>query len=98
MSTVVDDEWWDIRQVCRFFGGSKPVHPSTIYRHIKNRLIDPPDRFGGLSRWRRSRCQANRQAMIDRFSKHEVARETSQHNLAPAAGTAAQRAIDRMPQ
>jgi hypothetical protein len=62
---VIDDEWWDIQEVCRFFGGTKPLNPATIYRHIKNGIISRPDHVGGLSRWRKSKCLADRQAMME---------------------------------
>jgi predicted DNA-binding transcriptional regulator AlpA len=64
MNDHIDDESWDIREVCKYFGGSKPLHPATIYRHIKNGLISPPDHIGGSSRWRASKCRADKQAMI----------------------------------
>jgi hypothetical protein len=64
-SQVTDDEWWDIQEVCRFFGGTKPLNPATVYRHIKNGIISRPDHVGGLSRWRKSKCHADKLAMMD---------------------------------
>jgi predicted DNA-binding transcriptional regulator AlpA len=61
---VTDDDLWDIREVCKFFGGTKPLHPATIYRHVKTGLISPPDHIGGSSRWRGSKCRADKLAMI----------------------------------
>lgn len=30
-------ELWDCRTVCRFYGGSKPIHLSSLYRGINAR-------------------------------------------------------------
>ena len=32
----------DRKAVEVFFGGTKPLHPSTVYRHIKAGIIPPP--------------------------------------------------------
>lgn len=51
---------------CAFFGGDKPLNPSTLYRGIKEgrypRPVHPAPR---LSRWLRSECVAALQAIID---------------------------------
>jgi predicted DNA-binding transcriptional regulator AlpA len=62
---ITDDEWWDMPVVCKFFGGTKPLDPATVYRHIKNGIISPPDHVGRLSRWRKSKCHADKQAVMD---------------------------------
>jgi len=42
-TTQVDDEgFYDIGFVCAFFGGSKPLHPATVYRGIKQGRYPPP--------------------------------------------------------
>jgi hypothetical protein len=33
---------WDIHVVCKFFGGSKPLDPATVYRGIKDGRIPTP--------------------------------------------------------
>jgi len=36
----------DIQAACEFLGGTKPVHPSTVWRWIKARRISPPKNVG----------------------------------------------------
>lgn len=55
----------DLPAICRFFGGTEPLHPSTIYRNIAKGLLPAPIRVGpNTSRWLRSECEAALQAMI----------------------------------
>jgi predicted DNA-binding transcriptional regulator AlpA len=55
----------DKGEVLRLFGGSKPIHPSTLYRQIRKGSIPKPVRVGGSSRWLRSECEQVLQAMVD---------------------------------
>jgi predicted DNA-binding transcriptional regulator AlpA len=55
----------DRKEVCRLFGGSRPLNPSTVYRHIRLGLIPKPVKVGGSSRWLRSECEAALQAMVN---------------------------------
>jgi predicted DNA-binding transcriptional regulator AlpA len=42
----------DCKAMCRKVGGTKPVHPSTLYRLIrKGGLVPKPVKIGGSSRW-----------------------------------------------
>jgi hypothetical protein len=51
---------------CAFFGGDKPINPSTLYRGIKAGRYPPPVHPSPrLSRWLRTECVAARQALID---------------------------------
>jgi hypothetical protein len=53
-----DDELIDIKEVCREFGGTKPVHPSSVYRGIQRGEIDEPFHpTPGISRWARNRIR-----------------------------------------
>lgn len=62
-----DNEMMSIREVCRFFGGSRPVDPSTIYRMINRGDVPAPIKYSPqLHRWSRSDCEKARQALIDR--------------------------------
>ena len=36
----------DIRAACEFVGGTKPVHPSTLWRWVKAGRISPPKNVG----------------------------------------------------
>ena len=55
------DKW----EVCRLFGGSKPINASTLYRGIRQGRFPRPIRVGGSSRWLRTECEAALQAMVD---------------------------------
>jgi predicted DNA-binding transcriptional regulator AlpA len=49
----------DKGEVCRLFGGSKPINPSTLYRGIRqNRYPKPIKLSPGCSRWLRAECEA----------------------------------------
>jgi predicted DNA-binding transcriptional regulator AlpA len=51
-------ELLDRREVCRFFGGTKPLDPATLYRGIRKRVFPAPVKVGGSSRWLRAECEA----------------------------------------
>jgi predicted DNA-binding transcriptional regulator AlpA len=55
----------DRKEVCRLFGGNRPLNPSTLYRHIRKGTLPKPIRVGGSSRWLRTELEAALQAMID---------------------------------
>ncbi len=60
------DELLDRPAVCRYFGGSRPINPATLYRGIRAGRLPAPIKVGpGASRWLRSECEAALQAMID---------------------------------
>jgi predicted DNA-binding transcriptional regulator AlpA len=46
----------DKAEVCRFFRGSRPLHPATLYRGIKLGRYPRPVHVGGSSRWVRGEC------------------------------------------
>jgi predicted DNA-binding transcriptional regulator AlpA len=59
------DQVWDKRRVCEFFGGTRPIDPSTLYRGIKAGRYPPPFHVGpGSSRWIPAECIAAREALI----------------------------------
>jgi predicted DNA-binding transcriptional regulator AlpA len=50
---------------CRFFGGSKPLNPATLYRGIRQGRFPKPVKVGpGTSRWLRVECEAVLAAMV----------------------------------
>ena len=51
----------DMREACKFWGGSKPVNPATIYRMIANGCHPKPVKFGSLSRFLKSELIAERE-------------------------------------
>jgi predicted DNA-binding transcriptional regulator AlpA len=61
---VGEDDLLDLDAVCRFFGGSKPLHPATIYRGLGRRYPLPIRVSPNANRWRRSECEAALQKII----------------------------------
>lgn len=61
----VQDELLDIAAACRFFGGSKPIHPSTLYRGIAAGRYPKPANLGpNTRRWIRRECEVARAKLI----------------------------------
>jgi predicted DNA-binding transcriptional regulator AlpA len=49
----------DVKEVCRFFGGTRPLNPATLYRGIRKGCYPAPVKVGpGSSRWLRNECEA----------------------------------------
>ncbi len=57
-------ELLDRREVCRYFGGSRPLDASTLYRGIRIGRYPRPVKVGGSSRWLRQECQSALEALI----------------------------------
>jgi predicted DNA-binding transcriptional regulator AlpA len=56
---------WDIREVARFFGGTKPLHPATVFRLLKRGVIPAPIKIGPqTSRWIPDECRRALRAMM----------------------------------
>jgi predicted DNA-binding transcriptional regulator AlpA len=51
--------------VCRFFGGSRPIDPATLYRGIRQGRYPAPIKVGGSSRWLRAECEAALALMME---------------------------------
>jgi predicted DNA-binding transcriptional regulator AlpA len=48
-----------MKAVLAFFGGDKPIHPSTLYRGIAAGRYPAAIKIGpNIARWRRSECEA----------------------------------------
>jgi predicted DNA-binding transcriptional regulator AlpA len=58
-------ELLDRREVCRFFGGTKPLDPATLYRGIRQGRYPIPVKIGGSSRWLRCECEASLRQMVE---------------------------------
>ena len=59
-------EMMTLGATCAFFGGDKPLNPSTLYRGVKAGRYPAPVHIGTrMSRWLRSECEVARQALID---------------------------------
>ena len=55
----------DKAEACRFFGGTKPLNPATLYRGIRQGRFPKPLKVGpGTSRWLRSECEAVLAALV----------------------------------
>jgi predicted DNA-binding transcriptional regulator AlpA len=58
-------ELWDRAFVLKFFGGSKPLHVSTLYRGVDSGRYPPPVNVSdNCVRWLGHECRAARQRMI----------------------------------
>ena len=56
----------DKGEVCRLFGGSKPINPSTLYRGIRKGRYPRPIKVGpGSSRWLLEECEAALRVMTE---------------------------------
>jgi predicted DNA-binding transcriptional regulator AlpA len=61
------DDLLDRADTCRYFGGSKPIDPSTLYRGIRAGRYPKPVKVGpGSSRWLREECEAALRSMVER--------------------------------
>jgi predicted DNA-binding transcriptional regulator AlpA len=54
----------DKAEVCRLFGGTRPIHGATLYRHIRLGHFPKPIHVGRSSRWVRSECEAVLAGMV----------------------------------
>jgi predicted DNA-binding transcriptional regulator AlpA len=52
-------------EVCRMFGGNRPLNASTLYWGIKAGKFPPPIHVGGSSRWLREECEAVLHRMLE---------------------------------
>jgi predicted DNA-binding transcriptional regulator AlpA len=63
---IDDDGLYDIGFVCAYFGGSKPLHPATIYRGIADGRYPRPARPSpNINRWVGRELKAAKQAIVD---------------------------------
>jgi predicted DNA-binding transcriptional regulator AlpA len=53
----MQNELMTIAEVCRFFGGTKPLNPVTIYRNLGTRFPLPITVGKHKKRWLRSECE-----------------------------------------
>jgi predicted DNA-binding transcriptional regulator AlpA len=69
-------------EVCRFFGGSAPLHPATIYRGIGVRYPRPVKIGPNSNRWLRTECEAALRALAD--NRRSAPRSVIEPNAGPA--------------
>jgi predicted DNA-binding transcriptional regulator AlpA len=73
-TSTTDETVWDKNAVCAFFGGSRPLNHSTLYRGIaEGRYPKPFHPTPKLSRWLPSECRAARDALIAQRDPIDVA-------------------------
>jgi predicted DNA-binding transcriptional regulator AlpA len=54
------EELLDTAAACRFLGGTRPIHPSTLWRGVASGHFSPPIKLGPqIRRWRRRDLQAD---------------------------------------
>jgi predicted DNA-binding transcriptional regulator AlpA len=54
----------DRGEVCRLFGGTRPINAATLYRGIRLGRYPKPIHVGRSSRWLRSECEAVLAGMV----------------------------------
>jgi predicted DNA-binding transcriptional regulator AlpA len=60
-----DDELLDEAATCKFFGGTKPINPATLWRGVKKGRYSKPIKISDQAvRWRRSDLQADIARMV----------------------------------
>ena len=53
-------------EACRFFGGSRPINPATLYRGVRQGRYPKPVKIGpGCSRWLRNECEVALAKMVE---------------------------------
>jgi predicted DNA-binding transcriptional regulator AlpA len=57
-------ELLDRNAACEFFGGTKPIHPASLYRGVRQGRYPKPVKVGALSRWLRYECEAALATMV----------------------------------
>jgi predicted DNA-binding transcriptional regulator AlpA len=69
-----DDELLDEAATCRFFGGTKPINPATLWRGVKKGRYSKPIRISDQAvRWRRSELQDDIDRMVAERDADEAA-------------------------
>jgi predicted DNA-binding transcriptional regulator AlpA len=63
--TVTTEPLLDLDAVCAYFGGSRPLHQSTLYRGIRKGRYPAPIKVGGSSRWLWNECEAALARMVE---------------------------------
>jgi predicted DNA-binding transcriptional regulator AlpA len=60
----MEDELLDKAAACRFLGGSKPIHPATLWRGVRSGRYSQPVSIGPqIIRWLRSELAADVERM-----------------------------------
>jgi Prophage CP4-57 regulatory protein (AlpA) len=67
---AVEADLWDREVTCLFFGGTKPIHPATLYRGMRRGVFPQPIKIGvGVVRWRPDECRAALERMASERSQ-----------------------------
>jgi predicted DNA-binding transcriptional regulator AlpA len=65
MEASMQDHLLDRGEVCRYFGGTRPINPSTLYRGIRQGTYPKQIKIGGSSRWLLTECRDALAAMVE---------------------------------
>jgi predicted DNA-binding transcriptional regulator AlpA len=68
------DEHLTCDEVLAFFGGTKPIHISTLYIGMRRGRYPRPIHVGG-ARWLRSECEATVRKMVEQRDKFLAKRQ-----------------------
>ena len=66
------DEYLDEEAACAFIGGTRPIHPSTLWRNVKSGRYSRPIKISKQAvRWRRSELLADLDRLVSERKPHE---------------------------
>jgi predicted DNA-binding transcriptional regulator AlpA len=69
-----DDTLMTLSATCAFFGGDRPINPSTLYRGVAAGRFPQPIKIGpNSSRWSQNECRAARLRLMHGRDATEVA-------------------------
>ena len=72
----MQSELLDPDATCRFFGGTRPINPATLYRGVRKGRYPKPVKIGpGSSRWLRSECELDLDRLIEGSPKSRAAHD-----------------------
>ena len=67
----------DIRALCAKLGGTRPIHPATVHRKIKNGQLPSPIKLGRIARWDEREVDALLQRLADARGDNPQPEKTS---------------------
>ena len=72
----MQEDMLDRDAVCAFIGGTRPIHPATLYRGIAaGRYPKPVHVAPNAARWLRSECEAARKLLIEQRDRVSNSRQ-----------------------
>jgi predicted DNA-binding transcriptional regulator AlpA len=81
-----ESEMMTLRATCAFFGGDRPLNPSTLYRGVRAGQYPPPVLLGPNNpRWLRSECRQALERLVKERNKYSSSRWLRQGDTQEAA-------------